>query len=97
VAEELRAGLVRVELSLTSPGAASVREGPPEAIPDAFAPGIPSFALIRPEGAVPLQHGLPGRVEVEVESVTPAQIILRWVGALTVPPATGPGAGPASP
>ena len=30
--------------------------------------------------AIPLQHGLPGTVEVEVERVSPATLILRGVG-----------------
>lgn len=34
---------------------------------------------------VALQHGLPGVVEVEVERVAPITLVLRWVGALTMP------------
>jgi membrane fusion protein (multidrug efflux system) len=29
---------------------------------------------------IPLQHGLPGTVEVEVERVSPAALVLRGVG-----------------
>ena len=36
---------------------------------------------------IPLQHGLPGTVEVEVERVSPATLVLREVGKhLGVPP-----------
>jgi len=30
--------------------------------------------------AIPLQHGLPGMVEIEVERVSPATLVLRGVG-----------------
>ena len=30
--------------------------------------------------AIPLQHGLPGTVEVEVERISPATLVLRAVG-----------------
>ena len=33
-----------------------------------------------PTSAVPIQHGLPGMVEVETERVTPAALVLRAVG-----------------
>jgi hypothetical protein len=33
-----------------------------------------------PGSRLPLQHGIPGRVEVEVERVTPAVLVLRTVG-----------------
>lgn len=38
--------------------------------------------LVQPESAplIPLQHGLPGKVEVEVEKVSPAELVLRAVG-----------------
>ncbi|MFN7925580.1 MAG: HlyD family efflux transporter periplasmic adaptor subunit [Bryobacteraceae bacterium] len=57
VAEEVRAGKVRVELDILD------------------SPGL----------RVPLQHGMPGAVEIEVERVTPAQLVLRtggqWIAA----------------
>jgi membrane fusion protein (multidrug efflux system) len=33
-----------------------------------------------PGSRIPLQHGLPGSVEVEVERISPAQLLLRMVG-----------------
>jgi membrane fusion protein (multidrug efflux system) len=36
--------------------------------------------------AVPMQHGLPGRLEVEVERATPAVLVLRAAGRLVTPP-----------
>jgi len=39
-----------------------------------------------PAFAVPLQHGLPGAVEVEVERVTPAALTLRTAGQLITRP-----------
>jgi hypothetical protein len=36
---------------------------------------------------IPLQHGLPGTVEVEVDHVSPATLVLRTAGSLL----TGPG------
>jgi membrane fusion protein (multidrug efflux system) len=40
--------------------------------------------LVHPESApmIPLQHGLPGRLEVEVERISPAALVLRSVGKL---------------
>jgi membrane fusion protein (multidrug efflux system) len=40
--------------------------------------------LVRPESApmIPLQHGLPGVLEVEVERISPAALVLRSVGKL---------------
>lgn len=40
--------------------------------------------LVYPESAplVPLQHGLPGKLEVEVERISPAALVLRSVGKL---------------
>ena len=40
--------------------------------------------LVHPESApmIPLQHGLPGRLEVEVERISPAALVLRSVGRL---------------
>lgn len=40
--------------------------------------------LVRPESAplIPLQHGLPGNLEIEVARVTPAALVLRSVGKL---------------
>jgi hypothetical protein len=31
-------------------------------------------------GGIPLQHGLPGRVEIEVERLSPAALVLRAAG-----------------
>ena len=36
--------------------------------------------------AIPMQHGLPGTVEVEVERVSPARLILRLAGRLATEP-----------
>jgi len=52
VADEVRDGLIRVELSPSSNA-----------------------------GSIPLQHGLPGDVVVEVEHVRPAVLLLRSIGA----------------
>jgi multidrug resistance efflux pump len=54
VAEEIRDGRVRVEMSLSAPNTTRV----------------------------PLQHGLPGSVEVEVERITPARLVFRAAGQL---------------
>lgn len=42
---------------------------------------------VRPDSpsAIPLQHGLPGVVEIEVEQVSPATLLLRTVKLLTTP------------
>jgi membrane fusion protein (multidrug efflux system) len=37
---------------------------------------------------IPLQHGLPGSVEVQVERVTPATLVLRAAGTLLARPVT---------
>ena len=39
---------------------------------------------VRPGSAplIPLQHGLPGQLEVEVERISPAMLVLRSVGKL---------------
>ena len=37
--------------------------------------------------SIPLQHGLPGTVEIEVEQVSPATLLLRTVKLLTTPSA----------
>lgn len=39
-------------------------------------------------GTVPIQHGLPGSVDVMVERVTPAALVLRAIGQMVSPPAT---------
>jgi membrane fusion protein (multidrug efflux system) len=36
--------------------------------------------LLDPRSVIPLQHGLPGTIEVEVEQVAPALLVLRAVG-----------------
>lgn len=46
-----------------------------------------------PSSAVPFQHGLPGSVEVEVERVAPASLVLRAGGRLLTRP-VGPSAQP---
>ncbi|MDP2306324.1 MAG: HlyD family efflux transporter periplasmic adaptor subunit [Pseudomonadota bacterium] len=61
VADEVRDGVVRVELA-------------PE-------PAPPSGGA----SAVPLQHGLPGAVEVAVEEVSPATLVLRAAGGALGP------------
>jgi multidrug resistance efflux pump len=44
------------------------------------------FAIPHPEGSrIPLEHGLPGSVEVEVERVSPAVLVLRAAGQLVSP------------
>jgi membrane fusion protein (multidrug efflux system) len=58
VANELRNGFVRVELSIERDGASRA----------------------------PVEHGLPGTVEVEVERVSPAVLVLRSAGALIAGP-----------
>jgi multidrug resistance efflux pump/uncharacterized membrane protein (UPF0127 family) len=42
---------------------------------------------VRPDAAppIPLQHGLPGTVEVEVDHVSPATLVLRTAGLLVMP------------
>ncbi len=42
------------------------------------------------ESAVPLQHGLPGTVEIAVEEVSPATLLLRAAGQLLAPPEAAP-------
>jgi multidrug resistance efflux pump len=42
---------------------------------------------------IPLQHGLPGTVEVQVERTSPASLILRMVGRALVRPDTAPSTG----
>jgi membrane fusion protein (multidrug efflux system) len=44
--------------------------------------GITPTAAFR----VPLQHGLPGSVEIEVERLTPAALLLRTAGRLLAAP-----------
>jgi membrane fusion protein (multidrug efflux system) len=39
---------------------------------------------------LPLQHGLPGTAEVEVERVTPAVLVLRTVGKVFDRPIANP-------
>jgi hypothetical protein len=45
---------------------------------------------VRPDAAppIPLQHGLPGTVEVEVDHVSPATLVLRTAGPLFTVPGT---------
>ena len=44
--------------------------------------------MIHPDSAspIPLQHGLPGTVEVEVDHVSPATLLLRLTGKLLARP-----------
>ena len=43
--------------------------------------GVRVELTLQAEGsAVPLQHGLPGRVEIEVERIRPAALVLRAAG-----------------
>jgi membrane fusion protein (multidrug efflux system) len=66
VANEMRDGLVRVELDVI---------------------GMPA--------ALPISHALPGAVEIEVERVRPAWLVLRMLGAaLTRPVEASPPQGP---
>jgi Cation efflux system protein CusB domain 1 len=48
---------------------------------------------VRPDAAppIPLQHGLPGTVEVEVDRVSPTTLILRTAGPLFTVPGTSCG------
>jgi multidrug resistance efflux pump len=39
-----------------------------------------------PESRIPLQHGLPGSVEVEIETLSPANLVLRTAGSLLAGP-----------
>jgi multidrug resistance efflux pump len=45
---------------------------------------------VRPDAAppIPLQHGMPGTVEVEVDRVSPAMLVLRTAGLLLTVPGT---------
>lgn len=48
-----------------------------------------------PASPIPVQHGLPGAVEVEVERVSPAELVLRAAGKRFGPPANPVAAGAA--
>jgi len=39
-----------------------------------------------PGSRIPLQHGLPGSVEVEIETLSPANLVLRTAGSLLAGP-----------
>jgi len=43
-----------------------------------------------PLSAIPLQHGLPGTVEVEIDHVSPATLVLRAAGKLLTSPSSSP-------
>ena len=45
------------------------------------------LAVLSTSGQVPLQHGLPGTLEIEVERVAPAILVLRVVGGIWARPA----------
>jgi membrane fusion protein (multidrug efflux system) len=68
VGSELRAGRMRVELSIPPNGSS----------------------------AIPLQHGLPGSVEIEVEQVTPESLVLRAAGKVLAQRTTPSPAPPAT-
>jgi len=38
------------------------------------------------DSRIPLQHGLPGSVEVEIETLSPANLVLRTAGSLLAGP-----------
>jgi membrane fusion protein (multidrug efflux system) len=40
------------------------------------------FAVVRGAPLIPLQHGLPGTLEVHVEDLTPAELVLRAAGRM---------------
>ncbi|HZU51206.1 MAG TPA: HlyD family efflux transporter periplasmic adaptor subunit, partial [Sphingomicrobium sp.] len=46
------------------------------------------LAVDRSVNSIPLQHGLPGTVEVQVENVTPAALLLRAAGQMIATPKT---------
>jgi membrane fusion protein (multidrug efflux system) len=46
-------------------------------------------------GAIPVQHGLPGSVDIEVEHVSPMTLLLRTTGTLVAPRGTTPAPAPA--
>jgi hypothetical protein len=60
----------KIPVTVTSIGAAG-----------ADAPVLVELAL-GAGGAIPLQPGMPGRVEIEIERTTPGQLLLRTVGAM---------------
>ena len=41
------------------------------------------------DDSLPLEHGLPGTIEVEVERISPAALVLRSAGKLLDRPASG--------
>jgi hypothetical protein len=45
-------------------------------------PGQPARLRLDAALPIPLQHGLPGTVEVEVDHVSPATLVLRTAGPL---------------
>jgi multidrug resistance efflux pump len=68
VGSELRAGRIRVELSVPPSGSTTI----------------------------PMEHGLPGSAEIEVERVTPATLVLRAAGKALAQRTTPPPAPPAA-
>lgn len=57
------------------------------------------LTIVRQDGRIPLQHGLPATVEIEIERMSPARLVLRAAGQLsargrTEPPVAAPSAGP---
>jgi membrane fusion protein (multidrug efflux system) len=45
----------------------------------------------RSDSRIPLQHGLPGSVEVEIETLSPANLVLRTAGSLLAGPESNSG------
>jgi membrane fusion protein (multidrug efflux system) len=52
------------------------------------------LAIVRASPRIPLEHGLPGMVQIEIERATPAQLVLRAAGRLVA--TTRPGDAPAA-
>jgi len=50
------------------------------------------LAIVRASPRIPLEHGLPGTVQIEIDRATPAQLVLRAAGRLVArpPPAGAP-------
>jgi multidrug resistance efflux pump len=48
------------------------------------------------DSKIPLQHGMPGKIEVEVDLMTPAALILRSAGQMVAGGLSGGGAAPAN-
>jgi membrane fusion protein (multidrug efflux system) len=44
------------------------------------------LAIVRASPRIPLEHGLPGNVQIEIERATPAQLVLRAAGRMVARP-----------